>query len=161
MTEQRPLLFTIGHSDLAIDDFRRLLEDHAIGTIIDVRSAPGSGRFPHFSRPQLEEHLRIAGIGYRFMGEHLGGRPRRGDLQVPDGGPDWDRVQADPGFEGAVREATELARGGRAALLCAERDPDRCHRGTVLAPVFYAAGLDVAHILADGGLRHHQPGLAL
>ena len=68
-------LFTIGHSSLELDDFLHVLEIHGVNMLCDVRSRPGSYRFPQFNREALEECLRTSGVRYEFCGEVLGGRP--------------------------------------------------------------------------------------
>ena len=66
--------FTIGHGNYSIDRFIDILRHIGIDTIIDVRSTPYSRFNPHFNRENLENSLRREEIGYRFMGDRLGGR---------------------------------------------------------------------------------------
>jgi uncharacterized protein (DUF488 family) len=72
-------VFTIGHSSMQAEEFTGLLSDHDIKLLIDVRSQPVSGRFPHFNGTPLGGLVEGRGIGYLFLGEELGGRPD--DLQ--------------------------------------------------------------------------------
>lgn len=153
----RSVVYTIGHSAHDFDAFRRLLQVHGVGTVIDVRSQPYSNHNPVFSHPTLKEELTAAGLGYRFMGEHLGGRPA-GPFTAT-GEPDWGRIIASPAFAGACDQVVALAAAGDCVLMCAEADPERCHRETVLAPALEERGLRVLHILADSSLRPHQPRL--
>ena len=39
---EKPMLFTIGHSNLDLDHFIRLLKDNKIEVLVDVRSRPYS-----------------------------------------------------------------------------------------------------------------------
>ena len=105
--------------------------------------------------------VRAAGFGYRWMGERLGGRPSDPGLLDADSRPDWQTITAVPRFSAAVTEVAGLATGSVVALLCAELDPSRCHRETALADPFEEAGFFVVHILPDGSLRPHQPGLGI
>ena len=58
-------------------------------------------------------------------------------------------------FRDGVERVTRTARERRLALMCAEREPLVCHRAILVARALAEAGLDVAHILADGGLEPH------
>lgn len=147
------VLFTIGHGTLSIDDLVRNLNAHGVRTVLDVRAQPHSSRAPDYNKSELEGELVAAGISYRWMGDHLGGRPIRSGEPAPIDDPD--RLAA------GITEATGLARGATSALLCAELDPTHCHRTTALAPRFEDAGFTVVHILADGSARTHQPTLGL
>lgn len=155
----QPTVYTIGHGDASFTDIEALLARHLVQTLIDVRSQPYSRHAPDFNREAVSRLATAAGIGYRWMGDRLGGRPTSPDLLDADGAPDWRRVAATTAFQGAIGEVAELARGGRTAVMCAERDPTHCHRTRLLAPAFLAVGVQVAHILADGSLEPHQPSL--
>jgi uncharacterized protein (DUF488 family) len=147
------LVCTIGHGDRAFGAIEALLARHGCQTIIDVRSQPYSRHAPDFTKRELMAAATVAGLGYRWMGDRLGGRP---DDPAPT---DWDAIAASPGFQGALDEVAELARGGRVVLLCAELSPEHCHRAGLIAPRLELMGFRVAHILADGSLHAHQPGL--
>ena len=68
-------LYSLGHSNLEFAQFAKLLKDHEIALLADVRSVPQSSRFPQFSQPGFENLLKVEGIPYLFLGEELGGRP--------------------------------------------------------------------------------------
>ncbi len=147
------MLFTIGHGALPFDDLLRRLERHGVRTVLDVRSEPYSSRAPQYNGREMGAELTADGISYRWLGDRLGGKPLGPDGRVPT---------ADPSLLAAgVTEAAGLARGATSALLCAELDPDHCHRTTKLAECFEDAGFTVVHILADGSTRTHQPTLGL
>ncbi len=156
---EEPTIYTIGHGDASFTDIEALLAHHLVQTLIDVRSQPYSRHAPDFNREALVRLTAAAGLGFRWMGDRLGGRPTAPDLLAADGAPDWRRLAATPAFRGAIAEVAELARGGRTAVLCAERDPTHCHRAVLLAPALAEAGLHVAHILPDGSLEPHHPTL--
>ncbi len=155
----RPTIYTIGHGDASFTAIEALLTGHLVQTLVDVRAQPYSRHAPDFNREPLTRLTAAAGLGYRWMGDRLGGRPTAPDLLDADGLPDWRRLAGTPSFRAGIVELAELARGGRTALLCAERDPTTCHRSVLLAPAFVAEGFHVAHILPDGSLRLHQPTL--
>ena len=138
-------ILTIGHSNRTAEAFLRLLRAHGVTAVADVRSTPFSKRTEWARKRPLEALLREAGIGYLFMGEALGGMPPA---------PEAERIAA------VERVIAGLERH-RIALMCAEADPRRCHRGHLLAPLFLARGVDVRHI-RDGGraLPHDEAGIA-
>jgi len=133
-----PVLYTIGHSNHAIEAFVGLLTGHHIGTVVDVRSWPASRRLPHFNRAPLHESLKAAGIIYLWFGKELGGK--------------GDKNADAPEFRARIAELSSLAAKGRTAMLCAEEDPMRCHRKKLLGPPLGAEGLELMHIRGDGSL---------
>ena len=67
-------ILTVGHSNHEEGEFVELLRGAGVELIADVRRYPGSRRQPHFERTALAAVLLEAGIGYRWLGESLGGR---------------------------------------------------------------------------------------
>ena len=149
-------VFTVGHGDRTFAVIEALLEPHGVQTIVDVRSRPSSKYAPDFRKDNLAELCSVAGLGFVWMGDRLGGRPDDPALKDEHDLPDWDRIAATPGFRGAIDELAELARGGTVALLCAEGRPEHCHRALLIAPHLEAAGFSVIHVLPDGSLTRHQ-----
>ena len=56
------VLYTIGHSNHAIDAFTGLLTGAGADLVVDVRSVPHSRRFPQFAKKALTNTLAEAGI---------------------------------------------------------------------------------------------------
>ena len=81
LTESVGVIYTVGHSTRTFDDFASLLAGHGVEVVADVRRYPMSRRHPHFAREALEASLGREGIGYRWLGESLGGR-RKSTLPV-------------------------------------------------------------------------------
>jgi uncharacterized protein (DUF488 family) len=152
-------IYTVGHGDGSFGDLQRRLALHRVQMIVDVRSLPYSRHAPDFTRPELEEECAEAGLGYRWLGDRLGGLPDDPGLLTPQGRPDYDAIAASPGFAGGIEELLGLARTDRVALLCAESLPDACHRATLLAPELERRGCEVHHIHPDGTASRHQPSL--
>lgn len=150
-------ILTIGHSARPLEEFLHLLEAHAVSLLVDVRKMPRSRTNPQFNRDTLPAALGAAGIAYIDMPGLGGLRRRRPDS--PNGG--WKNASfqgyADymltPGFAAALDELIERAEGQRAALMCAEAVPWRCHR-SLIADALIVRGLPVAHILSA---RRTQP----
>ena len=68
-------LYSIGHSNHALETFLELLRQHRIEVLVDARSHPYSKFAPHFDAHSLKQAVIGAGMKYLFMGKELGGRP--------------------------------------------------------------------------------------
>ena len=75
MTENKLGLWTVGHSTRPIKELVEVLVSFEITVVADVRSFPGSRRYPQFNREQLQASLAADGIEYQHFPE-LGGRRR-------------------------------------------------------------------------------------
>jgi uncharacterized protein (DUF488 family) len=141
-------VWTIGHGAGSFTDLEQRIAPLGISMIVDVRSQPFSRHAPDFTRRRLEELADEAGVGYRWLGATLGGRPDDGPV-----GPER------PGFDESIEELIELADSAPAVILCAELEPDFCHRSTIIGAALDRRGVDVRHILGDGSTRPHEPPL--
>lgn len=146
---------TIGHSNLALDRFLDLLEEHEIACVLDVRSYPRSRYVPHFDRHALQAALERRRIGYVFMGKLLGGRSPHPE-HYPDGKLDYALLVASPAFRAGLEQAARQAQEYRSAFMCSEEDPLRCHRGLVIARYFHEHGWRVLHMRASGQTEDQQ-----
>jgi len=147
-------LFTIGHSTQSIESFIKLLKQHEIQAIGDVRSGPYSKRFPHFSKNELQAELKRHGIKYVFLGDEFGARRNEPCCYIGDRA-DYDLISKTPLFqEGLKRVKTGLEKF-KIALMCAERDPLDCHR-TILVSRHARAFVPVNHIWITGDIESHE-----
>ncbi len=152
------LVLTVGHSALPLEEFVGLLQAHGVTLVVDVRKMPRSRRNPQFNRDSLPASLHAAGISFVDLPELGGLRRRRPDS--PNGG--WKNASfqgyADymltPEFEHSLQELIERARGERAALMCAEAVPWRCHR-SLIADALTVRGIPVEHILTAKRTQPH------
>ena len=149
-SKARPLL-TIGHSNHPSAHFLVLLTRHGVETVADVRSVPYSRFAPQYRKAPLASTLADAGIGDLFLGEQLGGKPRRGEVAASRLGY-AERIR-EPAFADGIAQLLAAVRQGRVALLCRERDPLECHRLHLICRYLAPAGLDIRHILPDGALE--------
>ena len=133
--ERGELIYTLGTSTRSTEEFIELLSSHGVEVVVDVRRFPSS-RFEHFRREKLAGLLSEAGIGYVYMGEELGGY-RRGGYQ---------NFTATPEFQAGLKKLEEVAQKKRAAIICAERFPWRCHR-RFIALELEKQGWQVNHII--------------
>ncbi len=162
--KQKPIqLFTIGHSNRSFEEFLSLLDEFGVQAVADVRRYPGSRKFPHFNRDELERLLNARGIEY-FWFEALGGRRHKSG--VGDGNTSRNTGLRSQGFRNyadhmitlefkeACEKLLEIARGFSAAIMCAERFYWRCHR-MLLSDYLSARGVIVKHILESGRAKVH------
>lgn len=144
------MLFSVGHSTLAVDEFLALIAE--LDLVVDVRSYPGSRRVPHFAREAMEHWLPAAGIEYRWL-PALGGR-RRLPAGASMGG--WDNemfaayawAMAEPPWLTAAEEVLPWAASPgspRVGVLCSEGVWWRCHRSMIADYVVWR-GLDLVHL---------------
>lgn len=152
-------LFTIGHSNRTLDELIAMLEGQGIGCLVDVRSWPGSGRFPQFNKSTLERALNGAGIRYLWEGEDLGGkRPAMPDdfrhIALGGGFRSFASHMETPAFRAGIDRLLDCARTHRTAILCAEKDPSHCHR-SLIADYLTVRGYDVRHLIAPSDSRRH------
>ena len=141
---------TIGHSNIPFEQFATNLKANDVELVVDVRSFPRSRFAPHFSAPIIERRLRDEGIGYEFMGEELGGRPKSDAFYDDVGHVLYDRLaDSDLFFRGMMQLRTAITQH-RLAVMCSEEDPTKCHRYLLIARVLADLGYDVSHIRKDG-----------
>lgn len=152
-------IWTIGHSTRNIDVFISLLEENGIKVLVDVRSLPGSKRYPQFNKEALAESLNAHGIRYEHFPE-LGGRRK----PLPDScNSAWrnasfrgyaDYMETEE-FRKGIERLLDLAReAGPAAIMCAEAVWWRCHR-SLISDYLKARGIDVMHILDANKVEPH------
>lgn len=158
MPEGDPVIYTIGHSTHSQEDFLGLLHHFGIKKLADIRKYPGSKRFPHFNKENLENVLPCFGVLYEHW-PGLGGRRK----EVPDSGhPEWKnssfRAFADymdtPEFMQEELNLHEFSQHHKAVLMCTEAVWWRCHRA-LISDRLKDSGWQVRHILPDRKLQDH------
>lgn len=148
------MIFTIGHSNHPIEAFLELLQRHGVTAVSDVRSHPYSRYVPQYSRELLKAALARAGIAYVFLGKELGARSEN-PACYKQGKVQYDCLAREPQFADGIKRVTDGMQKHRIALMCAEKDPLECHRTLLVARRLHEAGIEVAHIHADGSLEDH------
>ena len=123
MPDAAPHLFTIGHSNVALDDFLGLLQQHGIEAVADVRTVPRSRYVP----------------GDEFYDE--------------EGHVLYGRLAVSPAFQAGLNRVLAGAQASRVVLLCGEEDPSRCHRHLLIGRVLRERGVAVSHIRRDGRIE--------
>lgn len=143
-------IWTIGHSTRTLEVFLGLLTEYRIEAVSDVRSFPGSRRYPHFARDALAETLPAHGIAYQWLPK-LGGRRKvkPGSLNNAWRNASFQAYADHLGsaeFAEGLAELLTLATGKRTALMCAEAVWWRCHR-SLISDVLKLRGIEVIHII--------------
>jgi uncharacterized protein (DUF488 family) len=143
-------IWTIGHSTRSIEEFLSLLGGSRIEMVADVRSFPGSRKYPQYGREALTATLSAHAIDYRWL-PALGGR-RKASPDSPNTA--W-RSASFRGYADYM-STTEFAQGlsellkvsdkARTALMCSEGVWWRCHR-SMIADALCVRGIQVMHIL--------------
>jgi uncharacterized protein (DUF488 family) len=151
-------IWTVGHSTRSEEEFKEILRAHQIESLVDVRSFPGSRRYPHFNKLELSQSLESIGLAYLHL-PALGGRRRA----LPNSkNTAWQnssfRAYADhmesEEFEKGIETLLELAQTKRTTVMCAESLWWRCHR-SLIADFLKANGVEVIHILNAVKVERH------
>jgi uncharacterized protein (DUF488 family) len=152
-------IWTIGHSTRPIDIFISLLEENEIKLVADVRSLPGSKRYPQFNREMLAKSLTEHRIRYEHLPEVGGRREAKKDSHNTAWRNASFRAYADhmetEEFRTGVERLVDFAnKAGPTAIMCAEAVWWRCHRG-LISDYLKARGIEVMHILDANKTEPH------
>ncbi len=142
-------IYSVGYEGFDTDALVRRLTDAEVSCLVDVRLNAAS-RKPGFSKKSLAAKLGEAGITYVHERELGNPSENRDSFRTGDGTEGRRRmrqiieVQAGP----ALHRVADLARRQRIAVLCVERDRQRCHRDVVTEMVQELdPAIEVLHIL--------------
>jgi uncharacterized protein (DUF488 family) len=145
-------LFTVGHSNHALEAFVALLKKHGIQVLADIRSSPYSQYVTHFDREELEQSLQQADIKYLYLGKELGGRPDEDEYYDAEGRVLYYRLAESPMFLDGIQRLELGIRRYRVAIMCSEENPAVCHRHLLVGRVIARRGVTISHLRGDGGL---------
>jgi len=152
-------IWTIGHSTRNIDIFISLLEENGIKLLADVRSLPGSKRYPQFNKEALAESLNARAIRYEHFPE-LGGRRK---ARLGSHNTAWrnasfrgyaDYMETEQFHKGTERLFRLAREAGPVAIMCAEAVWWRCHR-SLISDYLKSHGIEVMHILDANKIEPH------
>lgn len=156
MTEK--VIWTIGHSNHSFYEFVTILKSFMINMLVDIRSYPGSAKYPHFNKAVMESALPESSVRYIHL-EELGGRRK----VLPGSSNDAWKVPAFRGyadymetgdFKKAGEELINIASSYSTAIMCAEVLWWRCHRSLVSDWLKFN-GWKVIHIMGTGKSSEH------
>ena len=143
-------IWTIGHSTRPLGEFLGLLAGSRIEAIADVRSFPGSRKYPQYGKDALAATLTGDAIGYHWLNA-LGGRRR---VSPDSRNTTWRNASfrgyadymASAEFAQGLLQLLDLAIKARTAMMCAEALWWRCHC-SMIADALCVRGIEVVHIL--------------
>jgi hypothetical protein len=152
------IMWTIGHSTRPLKEFVAMLHASGIRCVVDIRSSPGSRKYPQYNKEAL--HASLVGFGFTyFHSESLGGRRKaRTDSQNTVWRNASFRGFADymetPSFEGGIAVLEEMASREPVAFMCSEAVWWKCHRSMV-SDFLKAKSWQVMHIMSVGKESEH------
>ncbi|MEO6901788.1 MAG: DUF488 domain-containing protein [Bacteroidia bacterium] len=158
MKKENRTIWTIGHSTRSLTEFVEMLNSFQIEIVVDIRSFPGSRKYPHFNKEALAISLPEAGLQYIHL-KNLGGRRKTN----PDSkNTVWRhpafRAYADfmetETFQEGMKELEEIGSSKRTSYMCSEAVWWRCHRSMV-SDYLKAKGWIVMHIMGVDKAQEH------
>lgn len=149
-------VFSIGHSNIALETFIDLLLTNHIDVLVDVRSHPYSKFAPHFSRNNLEGALHKSGIKYIYLGKELGGKPESEEFYAAEGYAKYGSLARSSLFLEGIHRLESGVDRHRVAVMCSEEDPKGCHRRLLIGRVLAERGIRMDHIRGDGRLQMEE-----
>jgi uncharacterized protein (DUF488 family) len=152
-------IWTIGHSTRSIGTFISLLKANGIKVLVDVRTWPGSKRYPQFNKEKLLDSLGKAGIRYEHFPELGGRRKAKPDSKNTAWRNESFRGYADymetEEFDKGVKRILDLAAdAGPTSIMCAEAVWWRCHR-SLISDYLKARDIEVLHIVDANKTEPH------
>ncbi len=148
-------LFTIGHSVHPIEVFIDLLLMHSVTAVCDVRSNPYSRFNPQYNRETLAKELKKREIAYVFLGKELGPRTKDNDCFV-DGKMSYKKLAQTNQFQEGLKRIRKGVASHVVALMCAEKDPIKCHRMILVCRHLRSDNMAIHHIRGDGTLEENK-----
>jgi uncharacterized protein (DUF488 family) len=154
-------LLTIGHSNHSAEHFQKLLFQHGVEVLVDVRSWPHSRYVEWVDRSRIAGVAQAAGARYLFLGAELGGRPDGAEFYDSDGRVLYGKVAKSKGFRAGLARLRQGVENYRVAIMCSEEDPTSCHRRLLVSKVLLEEGWEIGHIRGDGRCESESEPIAL
>ncbi|MDD2208276.1 MAG: DUF488 domain-containing protein [Bacilli bacterium] len=145
-------IYTIGHSNRPVDDLIKVLKKNKINLVVDVRSLPGSNKYPQYNKEILSETLDKYNIIYVHL-KILGGLRKINKKISPDINGYWenksfhnyaDYTLSDE-FDEGLKKLISLSSQYTCVVMCAEALWWRCHR-RIITDYLLSRGYKVYHL---------------
>ena len=144
----KKLIYTIGYTGFAVNEFIELLKQKNINVVIDVRSTPYSERYAEYNKESLEKVLKENRIYYRNYVSEFGARQDSPEFYSSEGYLDFELFSKSQQFSNGVNKiCNSIEQGYGIVILCAEKKPIQCHRTILVARAFSQLGYDVIHLM--------------
>ena len=152
-------IYSIGHSTRSLDEFLNMLRSFNIKILTDIRSLPGSRRFPQYNMENLKTSLEEIGVQYIHLAD-LGERKKvkkdsKNNLWNNDSFRGYADYMETIEFANAIVKLEQIALEQPTAYMCSEAVWWRCHRSMV-SDYLKAKGWAVLHIMAKGKVQEHK-----
>jgi len=156
---QQKEVWTIGHSTRTLEHFVEMLQSFQIKLLVDIRSFPGSRKYPQFNKENLELSIPQHNIEYVHVRSLGGRRPVQKDSRNTG----WrhpafrgyaDYMETDE-FKNGIQQLESMATKQRTAYMCSEALWWRCHRSMV-SDYLKLYGWNVYHIMDVGKFTAHS-----
>ncbi len=151
-------IWTIGHSTRTLEHFVEMLHSFDIQLLVDIRSFPGSKRYPQFNKENLATSMPANNIEYLHLKALGGRRPVHKDSKNAA----WkhpafrgyaDYMETDE-FKKGIEELELIASKQCTAYMCSEAVWWSCHRSMV-SDYLKLRGWTVYHIMEIGKATEH------
>lgn len=126
------MIYTVGYGGFRkLEQLKEMMEEKRIDVLVDVRTSPKAWCNEFYGHSLAREF----GLRYVWKGKELGGL---------DG-----RIS-----EAAISEVARLGERQNILIMCAEKDPARCHRHYEIAARLYRKGITAVHLIpGPSGVR--------
>ncbi len=158
MKDEDKAVWTIGHSTLPMEEYISMLNSFNIELVADIRSFPGSRKFPQYNKEVLSVSLPQNNIQYVHL-KNLGGRRK---VKPDSKNTAWrnaafrgyaDYMETDA-FKEGITALEKIALKQRTAYMCSEAVWWRCHRSMV-SDYLKVHGWKVMHIMGIAKDEEH------
>lgn len=135
-------IYTIGYQGLTIDEFKSILIEKGIESIIDIRNVPLSHKYG-FSKFWLIKHIPEFGIEYKSIPELGIPKNYRENLM---GNNLWEKYKKIIiSKEGYIDNVAQILQEKPTVLMCFEAIPEQCHRFVLSEILSKKTNLKVIH----------------
>jgi uncharacterized protein (DUF488 family) len=150
---ERKTIFTIGHSNLDLEAFIKLLKANEINVLVDIRSNPYSRFAYQFNKDDIMKAIPASGIKYLYLGKELGGKPEGTEFYDSEGYVLYSRIADSPLFAEGIERLIKGIKTYRVAIMCSEENPINCHRRLLVGKMLADHGVNILHIRGDGRIQ--------
>ncbi|MEV6268090.1 DUF488 domain-containing protein [Kribbella sp. NPDC051936] len=143
----RSVILSVGYEGRSQQNLLDVLRSHGTTVVVDVRLNPIS-RKPGLSKTRLAAALAEAGIEYRHLKALGNPRENRSPFhegRVAEGCEAFRKLLAAPEAESALQQIVDESRTTTLAVLCFEKDHDRCHRQVIVDEVTKRERRDITY----------------
>jgi uncharacterized protein (DUF488 family) len=140
-------VYTIGYSGYKPDEFIIELLRRNINVLIDIRSVPYSKYRSDYNKEALQAMLETQNIKYRNYAQEFGAR-QTDQKYYTDGKLDFEKFASSDAFLDGIEKVKSASNlGFTVALMCAEKEPEKCHRAILVARMLRDNGFEIRHIV--------------